>query len=360
MDNGHRVVNVHTRHIAADADQVGALLDTWGSPGDRLWRSELVEPAAFERGLAIGSRGGHGPIRYHVVEHTPGRSVRVEFEPGVGVRGHHRFDVHPTDDGQCVLSHELVATPYGSVRIAWPLLIRPIHDGAVEDVLDHVERTLTGTAHRPRPTGRITTLVARRLLTRWVERCDEPPGPLQAAALDRIDASDCWSTPLLPDDPEDLDEWARMLFGGPPGLLLRLRDLLVRPFGLRTSAAFHRPSTGIPRIAGDDHELLLGVDDRHLDVRVGLSVRHRTLHVATTVRINNALGRAYWGIVRHAHPIVVRRMLRRCPLPGSRSSERAHVDGASRPGPGRRGGWCSARAERCGKGRQWSPLRPDR
>ncbi|MDP3894762.1 DUF2867 domain-containing protein [Nocardioides sp.] len=314
MDKRPRVVNVHERHIAAAAAEVGALLDTWGSPGDQVWRSGLVEPAAFERGLTIGSRGGHGPIRYHVVEHTPGRSVRVEFEPDVGVHGHHGFEVRPVDGNACLLRHELVGTPYGAVRLAWPLLIRPIHDGAVEDVLDHVERTVTGSAHRPHRTGRLTTFVAQRLLTRWVEACDQPPGPLQAAALDRVDASDCWTTPLLPEDSEDPLDWARALFGGSPGLLIRLRDLLVRPFGLEPAAA-SRHETGFPQLALAGGELLLGLDDRHLDFRTGLSVRDRTLHVTTTVRINSAFGRAYWGIVRHIHPLLVRRMLRRLPLP---------------------------------------------
>jgi hypothetical protein len=315
MVEPHRVVNVHERHIAADADEVGALLDTWGSPGDRLWRSDLVEPAEFTRGLEIGSRGGHGPIRYRVVDHTPRRRVRVEFEPGVGLRGHHGFEVHPTDDGGCLLRHELTGTPYGTARLAWPLLIRPIHDGTVEDILDHVERTVCGTAHRPQPTGRLTAFVARRLLTRWVEPCDEPPGPLQAAALDHVDAGDCWTTPLLPGDPEHPDDWARMLFGGRPGVLMRLRDLAVKPFGLQVSTTSGHASTGFPRLAFDGDELLLGLDDRHLDFRVGIRVRERTVHVTTTVRIHNRLGRIYWGVVRLVHPVVVRRLLRRCPLP---------------------------------------------
>lgn len=315
MAEPHRIVNVHERHITADADEVGALLDTWGSPGDRLWRSELVEPTAFDRGLETGSRGGHGSIRYRVVEHTPRRRVRVEFEPGVGLRGQHLFEVRPTGDGGSVLRHELVGTAYGAARLAWPLLIRPIHDGTAEDILDHVERTLTGTAHRQQPTGRLTAFVARRLLTRWVEPCDEPPGPLQTASLDHMEAGDCWTTPLLPGDPELPDEWAEMLFGGRPGLLLRLRDAAVKPFGLRTSTTSEHASTGFPRLASDGDELLLGLDDRHLDFRVGIRVRDRNLHVTTTVRIHNRLGRIYWGVVRLVHPVVVRRMLRRCPLP---------------------------------------------
>lgn len=315
MAAGRRVVNVHERHLAAGADEVGALLDTWGSPGDRLWRSALAEPTAFQRGLEIGSRGGHGPVRYRVVGHVPGRSVRVELEPGVGLRGHHGFEVRPLQDGRCLLRHELVATPYGTARLAWPLLIRPIHDGVVEDVFDHVERTLTGTAHRPMPTGRLTVLAARRLLTRWVERCDEPPGPLQVAAFDRADACDCWTTPLLPGDPDHPEAWARMLFGGPPGALLRLRDLLVKPLGLRPSTTSQHATTGFPRLAFDGEELLLGVDDHHLDFRVGLRVHDRMLHVATTVRTHNRLGQSYWSVVRLVHPIIVRQMLRRCPLP---------------------------------------------
>lgn len=169
------IVNVHQRHVGADADRVGELLETWGSPGDRLWRTELAEPTAFDRGLAVGSSGGHGPVRYRVVEHVPGRSVRAKFEPGIGLRGHHGFEVVPKGDGECILRHEAVATAHGSARLTWPLLIRPIHDAVVEDVFDHVERTLTGTTQRPQPTGRLTAFAARRVLARWVEECTGRP-----------------------------------------------------------------------------------------------------------------------------------------------------------------------------------------
>lgn len=312
------IVNVHQRHVGADADRVGELLETWGSPGDRLWRTELAEPTAFDRGLAVGSSGGHGPVRYRVVEHVPGRSVRAKFEPGIGLRGHHGFEVVPKGDGECILRHEAVATAHGSARLTWPLLIRPIHDAVVEDVFDHVERTLTGTTQRPQPTGRLTAFAARRVLARWVEECTEPPGPLQAEALARVDASDCWTTAVLPGDPDSPPAWARLLFGRPGGsvgLLLRARDLAVQPFGLKTAPTSMRSPTGFPLLAQDGDEVLLGLDDSHLDFRVGIAVRDRIVHVTTTVQINSRLGRVYWAVVRRAHPHLVRAMLRRAALP---------------------------------------------
>jgi RimJ/RimL family protein N-acetyltransferase len=314
MKDRQPFVNVHERHIAGDPDEIGGLLETWGSAGDRFWCSELLVPASFRRGLEVGSRGGHGAIRYRVVEHTPGRSVRVEFEPGVGLRGHHGFEIHPTANGECRLRHELVATPEGVFRAAWPLF-RPVHDAGVEDILDHVERTVTGTAHRPRPASRLAAFTARRLLDRWVERCDDPPGPLQTAALARTDVSSCWTTPLLPNDPNDPAEWAQMLFGGPPGALLRMRDLIVKPLGLEPSRTSGQSRTIFPQLAFDQGELMLGADDRHLSFRIGLKICDRTLHLTTTVQIHNRLGRVYWSIVRLVDPIVQRRILRRCPLP---------------------------------------------
>jgi hypothetical protein len=142
-----RIRNVHTRRIAASADHVGSLLDTLGSDRDQFWQTELAEPVVFAEGLRITSQGGHGTLRYRVSHSEPGRSIEAEFEPGVGLRGRHRFDVTTDDQTHCTLQHTLEATLQGQGRLAWPLGLRAIHDAVVEDVFNHVERTVTGAAH---------------------------------------------------------------------------------------------------------------------------------------------------------------------------------------------------------------------
>ena len=56
--------NIHERHIAASAEQVGAVLETLASDHDQLWPGAAWAPMVLDRGLDPGSRGGHDGIRY--------------------------------------------------------------------------------------------------------------------------------------------------------------------------------------------------------------------------------------------------------------------------------------------------------
>jgi hypothetical protein len=70
-----RVVNVHERKIPVSAAKVGALLNSLSSDGDILWPKTMWPPTRFDRPLGVGASGGHGPVRYAVVEFIPGRMV---------------------------------------------------------------------------------------------------------------------------------------------------------------------------------------------------------------------------------------------------------------------------------------------
>ena len=66
--------------------------------------------------------------------------------------------------------------------------------------------------------------------------------------------------------------------------------------------------------AKDVSEVVLGQDDKHLDVQVSLSKHRRgdapaTLAVSTVVHIHNALGQAYMAVVTPFHRRIVRAML---------------------------------------------------
>src|SRR5829696_5703469 len=99
------VNNVHQRFIPAPASQVGRSLDRIGSAEDTWWPSPAWPAMVLEAPLAIGVRGGHGPIRYRVSEYVPGRSVVFTFDEGVGLRGTHRFDIIPRDSRSCLVQH---------------------------------------------------------------------------------------------------------------------------------------------------------------------------------------------------------------------------------------------------------------
>jgi hypothetical protein len=100
--------------------------------------------------------------------------------------------------------------------------------------------------------------------------------------------------------------------------LLALRNLLVRPFGLKTSGADARnprPLIGVfPVIDETPPRIVLGFDDKHLDFRVlvDASSRGGTSQVTATtlVQTHNALGRVYLTGITPFHRLVVKAMLR--------------------------------------------------
>ena len=156
------VNDVHTRTFIADADEVGRRLDTLGGGSDELWVTDLTPPMILDRQLHIGSSGGHGAVRYRVANHLPGRSVVFAFDPASGLDGTHGFSIK--QEGTAVtIRHDLDAAVSGVVRLLWKPLVLPIHSGVIEDIFDHLERELTGTARRHRPTSAALRWWAKRI-----------------------------------------------------------------------------------------------------------------------------------------------------------------------------------------------------
>jgi len=108
---------------------------------------------------------------------------------------------------------------------------------------------------------------------------------------------------------------------------MAIRNRIVRLFGLKDVGAMKAAMKasdayqigdrlGIFSIFGKtEKELLLGIDDRHLDVRVSVlkSQRNGLPHyvVSTVVHVHNLLGRLYMAPVGRIHPFVVRSMMGR-------------------------------------------------
>jgi Protein of unknown function (DUF2867) len=101
--------------------------------------------------------------------------------------------------------------------------------------------------------------------------------------------------------------------------LMALRDRLVTPFGLKTSASLparpHADAIGIfPVLCDTPHRLVAGFDDSHLDFRVVVDVapsgQRQCVTATTLVLTHNRLGRAYLAIILPFHRLVVRAMLR--------------------------------------------------
>jgi|tagenome__1003787_1003787.scaffolds.fasta_scaffold20173613_1 hypothetical protein len=146
-----------------------------------------------------------------------------------------------------------------------------------------------------------------------------PLGSLVADAFPRQDFADAYEMTLPAGADDDPMRWAQSMFAAPPRWIsaaMRLRNALVARFGLQRPP---RPATGFPLLASTDREVLLGLDDAHLDFRASILTRQRNgrpvVTVSTVVRLHNRLGRAYFGIVRPVHPLIVRAIMRRAEPP---------------------------------------------
>jgi Protein of unknown function (DUF2867) len=113
----------------------------------------------------------------------------------------------------------------------------------------------------------------------------------------------------------------QLAFGDAPGWinkLLRLRNALVSPFGLKAGEKNSKPfveKIGIfPVLNEAPHRIVLGLDDKHLDFRLLVDVNDageemQTVTASTLVRTHNAFGRIYLAIVKPFHRIIVPAML---------------------------------------------------
>ncbi len=112
----------------------------------------------------------------------------------------------------------------------------------------------------------------------------------------------------------------RMIERGPQwiGILMRLRNLIVAPFGLKRPPP--NPPGGsdtigiFPVKSETPQRLVAGFDDSHLDFRLVIEIdgdaSGRRVVASTLVRTNNRLGRIYLATIMPFHRLVVRAMLR--------------------------------------------------
>lgn len=111
----------------------------------------------------------------------------------------------------------------------------------------------------------------------------------------------------------------RMMLHGPRWIdaLTRLRNILVKPLGLKTSGqgapAPHGMIGLFPVLSETPERLIVGFDDYHLDFRVVVDVAgdaaDRRVTLTTLVRTNNLLGRAYLTLIVPFHKLVARSMM---------------------------------------------------
>ena len=113
--------------------------------------------------------------------------------------------------------------------------------------------------------------------------------------------------------------------------LMKIRDVLVASFGLKTSAQLTKHNAdrqaervGIFKIYNTtEREIVLGEDDKHLDFRLSVlclapaaHTGERRLVLSTMVHCHNRLGRIYIFLIAPFHRAIVQSYLRRAARAG--------------------------------------------
>jgi len=136
------VLNVHERELKAAPERVGVLIDSLSSSSDALWPWHSWPRMGFDRPLAIGAAGGHGPIRYFVEDYVPGQSIKFRFTGPKGFDGFHSFQISSAPGESVILKHTIQMTARGPAILSWPVIFRPLHDALLEDCLAQAQASL--------------------------------------------------------------------------------------------------------------------------------------------------------------------------------------------------------------------------
>lgn len=150
-----------------------------------------------------------------------------------------------------------------------------------------------------------------------------PPFGALSSWYDNADLVDSYELKLPSDAPRDARLLARAMLGKPSlfvDIAMRVRDVVVRPFGVKTSAEIRNQTLGShidfsPVLSENNCEVILGEDDYHLDFRIELAVlsdeTRRRFVVTSVVRCHNSLGRVYLHAIRPLHKRIATGALRR-------------------------------------------------
>src|SRR5438105_8219168 len=156
----------------------------------------------------------------------------------------------------------------------------------------------------------------------FVRLVPTPPRAIQCSGLSPIDFSDCYHGYTHRRGLGAMQA-ARATFDRPPAWvngLMATRNAIVGVFGLKTpsseGATARRPKVGIfPVLSETPDEVLLGMDDKHLDFRIWISVQARDggtdVSASTLVRLHGWPGRIYLFLIMPFHKLLSRYMLAR-------------------------------------------------
>ncbi|MDO5981315.1 hypothetical protein [Flavivirga spongiicola] len=133
-----KVLNIHKRIINQSKQEVYKLLDSLSTKDDKIWPYEKWPAIRFKSGLKMGSKGGHGPIRYTVVSANYTDGIVFKFI-NKGFNGTHEFKINELNNSKVEIIHIIKMKTSGVVTYYWLFIIRWLHDALIEDAFDKLE-----------------------------------------------------------------------------------------------------------------------------------------------------------------------------------------------------------------------------
>lgn len=98
----------------------------------------------FKDGLKLGSYGGHGRIRYSIIELQEGNFVKFKFSKPDVFDGTHQLMISEIDKVRTQITHEIRMSTSFKATFFWVFIIRWLHDALIEDAFDKVENYFQG------------------------------------------------------------------------------------------------------------------------------------------------------------------------------------------------------------------------
>lgn len=96
-------------------------------------------------------------------------------------------------------------------------------------------------------------------------------------------------------------------------LLFKLRNVLVKSFGLKADKQKDDQEAFFTLIEKREDEIIMGEDDKHLNFRASIIVdrSRNTISLITLVHFNNLWGKIYFLPVKPFHKIIMKSLLKR-------------------------------------------------
>ena len=133
-----KVINIHKRIIDRPISEIGQLLHTLATDNYQIIATDKWPKMKLDNGLQIGSKGGHGPIRYFIADLELNKFVKFQFDMK-GFEGFHKFEIMELGTEKTEIVHLIDMETSGIATMKWLFAFRWLHDAFIEDAFDKVE-----------------------------------------------------------------------------------------------------------------------------------------------------------------------------------------------------------------------------